>query len=305
MTRDPNHDAPGGDEHGDVAELLHASLTEPAMSSAARARHLRAVRERAAALPSPAPVRAAGGLGRRLASALTGVGLVAVLGASGAMAAAYDTVPGDSLYPVKTASERIALAAPLPTALTVERRVAFADRRLDEAVQLTARDQNPALTAEAIAAHARLMAHAWELAESHRDLTDRVEAATAAAQRRLARLLARGLPEVAAEQARAALSAADARLDRQPASPPAAPPPAAPRPDGRPGSPQPRPDTPRSEPAPAPPASEPAPAPQDPDPAAPAPESPAPHTPAPGDPGADDQSGQPAPQAAAPSSFRP
>lgn len=311
-------DGDGGDRAA-VAARLHAALTGPSLDPAVRARHLQAIRDRAAALPTPTPapapavtparshVTAARGLGRRLASSVSAAGLVVVLGASGAVAASHSSLPGDTLYPLKAATEQLVLAAPLPPSRTVERHVTFAERRLDEAADLAAREEAPALVAEAIAAHTRLMARAGELAEGDTELAGRVDAATVVAQRRLAALLEQDLPDLAADQAREALSAADARLDSRPA--PGSP--AIPSPDGRPDTtPAPRPGAPTPptpRPGPAPGAPAPAPdrfAPGTPAPGTPAPRTPTPDTPAPGAPAPRDP-GQPserAPQAPAPTS---
>ncbi|HVM13263.1 MAG TPA: DUF5667 domain-containing protein, partial [Egibacteraceae bacterium] len=233
MSMHPVDEPLGDGDHADVAARLHASLSGPSLAPATRQRHLQAIRTRAATLPAPAPIPAAGaGLGRRLASTVTAAGLVVVMGASGAVAASHDALPGQVLYAIKQVTEQLVLAAPLPAEQVVQRHLTFADRRLHEAATLTGRDADPARVAEAIAAHTRLLARADQLAGDDRQLTGRVDAATASAQRRLSGLLERGLPEVAADQARAALSAAEARLDRRPeARPPApqAPPPASPR----------------------------------------------------------------------------
>lgn len=254
-------DEPLGDgDHADVAARLHAALSGPSLDSATRQRHLHAIRTRVATLPAPAPaptpapVTAAGGLGRRLASTVTAAGLVVVMGASGAVAASHDSLPGQAMYPVKQVTEQLVLAAPLPTEHAVERHLTFADRRLDEAAALADRDADPDLVAQAIAAHARLLARADELAGDDIQLTGRVDAATGVAQRRLAHLLDQGLPEVAARQARAALSAAEARLERRHAPPPATPqapsPPVTPRAPATPGAPEHRPQPPASQPPP-------------------------------------------------------
>lgn len=250
-------DEPGGDgAHADVAARLQATLGGPELDPAVRRRHVQAIRDRAAALPipapahapAPAPASAGGGWARRLASA-TAAALVMVMGASGAVAASHGAVPGHALYPVKEVSERLVLAVALPTGLAVDRHLTFADRRLDEAATLVDRDGDPALVAAAIAAHARLMERAGALAGDDREVTGRVEAATLMARRRLASLLEQGLPEVAAEQARAALSASQERLDRRPAVPPPTPgaPPALPR-DPEPAEPRPDPPAPTTPP---------------------------------------------------------
>lgn len=216
-------DAPlGEDDHAEVAARLQTSLTGPSLDPATRQRHLQAIRARAASLPAPAaassPV-AVGGWAHRLASTVAAVGLVVVLGASGAVAASHDALPGQALHPVKLLSEQLVLAAPMSTQRAVDRHLLFADRRLDEAATLAHRDAEPALVAEAITAHARLLTRAGELADDNTQLAARVDAAATVAHRRLALLLDEGLPEVAADRARAALSAAEARLDRRPAAP--------------------------------------------------------------------------------------
>lgn len=270
-------DEPGGDgAHADVAARLHASLAAPGLDPAVRQRHLRAIRARAAALPTPAPAPAVprptparapaaptaaptarapagGGWARRLASTVSAAGLVVVLGASGAVAASHDALPGQALYGVKEVSERLVLAAPLPAGVAVDRHLAFADRRLDEAGALVDAGRDPALVADALAAHARLMERAGALAGEDRELAGRVEAAALVARDRLTSLLEGGLPDVAADQARAALTAVHERLDRQPGTPATPTPPAAPpRGSGAPGG-QPAPATP-PDPTPGPPA---------------------------------------------------
>ncbi|HVM00108.1 MAG TPA: DUF5667 domain-containing protein, partial [Egibacteraceae bacterium] len=241
MTRPPDDQPGDGGDHAEIAARLQASLTAPVLDPAVRARHLQAIRARAAALPTPAHAPASApasthaaappSLGRRLASTLSAAGLVVVMGASGAVAASHHTVPGDTLYPLKQAAEQLVLAAPLPPARTVERHLTFADRRLDEAATLADHGDDPALLAEAIAAHARLLARAGELAGADTQLAGRVDAAAIVARRRLALLVEQGLPEVAADQARAALSAADARLGPRPPTSPDTPQPAPSVPD--------------------------------------------------------------------------
>lgn len=230
MTNNPVDQAGGDGVYTDVAARLHATLGAPVLDPAVRQRHLQAIRDRAASLPTPAPAYApspapaASGWVRRLASGVTAAGLVAVMGASGAVAASHGSLPGDTLYSVKEVTEHLVLAAYLPTGLAVDRHLTFADRRLDEAETLVDRDGDPALIAEAIAAHARLLERAGDIADDDGELASRIETANLVAHGRLAHLLDAGLPEVAANQARAALSAGQERLDRHPATPPATPP---------------------------------------------------------------------------------
>ncbi|MEX2621252.1 MAG: DUF5667 domain-containing protein [Egibacteraceae bacterium] len=303
MSTHPADEPDDHGEHAEVAARLHDSLTAPALDPAVRARHVQALRERAAALPtpagrpgaaatpSPAPAPAAADapaghagrpaphrVGRRLASTTAAAGLVLVMGASGAVAAAHQSLPGETLYRVKAATEQLVLAAPLSIGRSVERHLTFAQRRLDEARDLVAGARDPALVLQALTAHTRLMARAGELAGSDADAADRVAAATVVARRQLDRLLAGGLPDAAADQAHAALEAGNTRLERRPAPAPS-PPESRPTPDPRPdAAPRPRPTTPRPAPeATSPPADRvPAPGP----PATPAPGAPAPGPPA-------------------------
>lgn len=279
---DPS-DTYGDGDHADAAARLHTSLTGPSLDPATRQRHLDAIRARAATMPTPTPApvparaRTGDGLVRRLASTVTAAGLVAVLGASGAVAAAHDALPGHTLYPVKHVTEQLVLAAPMSTERAVAHHLAFAGRRLDEAAALADRDADATLVAGAIAAHTQLMTRAGTLAHDHPDLADQVDTATRRARQQLAQLLDQDLPAVAADRARAALSAADARLDRHPlpASPP---PPPASTPEEQPRAPQPPAGPPASAPAP-----DHAPAPREGDPGS------APRTPSPGDPDAPEQ----------------
>lgn len=234
-------------DHADVVARLQACLTSPSLDDAVRARHREAIRVEAmrahpgrpaapAPAPAPAPARA-----RRLALTLAAAGLVVVMGATGAVAASGDALPGQLLYPVKELTEQVVLAAPLPAQMALDRRLAYADRRLWETEALVEQGGDPALVAEALAAHEELMSAAEALGDDDVDLADQVEAAAAVAHGRLTHLLEEGLPEVAASRARAALSAAAERLDR--AAPPATRP-DPPAPGRQPDGPQQRPERP-------------------------------------------------------------
>lgn len=245
MSMQPTDEPFSDGDDADLAARLHASLSGPSLAAATRQRHVHAIRAKAATLSVPAPAPSADrGWGRRLASTATAAGLVVVMGASGAVAASHDSLPGQALYRVKQATEQLVLAAPLPPGHLVDRHLSFADRRLREAITLADRDAQPTLVGEALTAHTRLLDRAGALAADDAALTARVDVAAAAAERRLSHLLAQGLPAAAADQARAALSAVQARLDRRPQTSPPATSVPAPPPQRQPAPLQDRPDPP-------------------------------------------------------------
>lgn len=63
-----------------------------------------------------------------------------------------------------------------PAGPALDRHLTFADRRLDEAEALVDRDGDPALVAETIAAHTRLLERAGDPPDDDWELASRVEA---------------------------------------------------------------------------------------------------------------------------------
>lgn len=83
--------------------------------------------------------RARPGTGRRRAAvALLAAVMLLTLGSGSALAASADTKPGDALYGVKRASERIALALRLSPESKASLHLKFAERRIDEIDALAA-----------------------------------------------------------------------------------------------------------------------------------------------------------------------
>lgn len=131
----------GADDPRDGATTRHAyallnaardvrSLADEPVPTAARDRHLAAIR---AAAAGSAPVASTGGwlstLRRRAAAVAAATTLAFSATGGGAVALAQDANPGDPLYGVKRASENVALAV---TNDDARLHLSFAERRLDE-----------------------------------------------------------------------------------------------------------------------------------------------------------------------------
>lgn len=187
----------------------------------------------------------------RAAAASVAMLAVLVFGTGSAVAASMGALPGEALYPVKQAVERVQVAASWSAAREVAAYLDAAETRLDEAGRLAAGEGQFDELAPTLDRHEAALASAAEQAGDDAELTRAVDEATAAAAVRLARLLDE-LSDTAPPQARAALSDALQRLEgRLPQEP---------QPDARPGTPERSPEG--DEPAPA--APEPPPEPQSP-----------------------------------------
>lgn len=145
-----------------VAARLRTMYAAEAPAEVA-ARHLAAIRDDAA------PVVPAVRLRRRRARALA-VGLAAaamlLMMASSAVAMSARALPGETLYPVKRAVERMRLALPGDLGTKAKLHLDFADRRLDELqLLLAARDGGADVDVDAAMA-----AYGAELARAERDV---------------------------------------------------------------------------------------------------------------------------------------
>lgn len=203
-------------------------LASAALPADARARHLHAIRMRAAELgPAPAPATAGKrpplteGLsgvrwrGRR-AAAIAGVWMGSLsLGTGVAAAAAMDDLPGQPLYGLKRAVENVQLHLPGDAADDVRRRLDLAARRLAEAEALYARGADATLLASTLGDAQTLIDEAGELAQDDADLSSAVAGSASQARVRLAELLSGGLPEQAADRAREAIEAATERAEQR------------------------------------------------------------------------------------------
>jgi hypothetical protein len=119
---------------------LRPPAADPAFRLRARNRML-ALAQRRRSL-SNAPIR----LGRRLRPVLlaaAGVAASLALLAGGVSAASSTSLPGEPLYGVKTAIERIQLTLPADPATRARLQVQFADRRLGEAQRLAQQGRVP------------------------------------------------------------------------------------------------------------------------------------------------------------------
>jgi hypothetical protein len=104
-------------------EFRRASMTRMSNLVAARPRRARPLRTLPNLLPS---------LRQRWAAVAMSVILVCLLMGGGAVSASNNTLPGDTLYPVKQAVEVVQLAISLNEASNVRLHLDFATRRLDE-----------------------------------------------------------------------------------------------------------------------------------------------------------------------------
>lgn len=171
---------------GDLVPLLHparaakAALSKSLPSGVVQA-HLAALRaDRARNVMVIPPIR---GRGLRMAAASVAAGIVLVMGAGSAVAASASSLPGDALYGVKKAVERISLAMHRDPVGRVALHLQFAATRLSEvkAVLATGGDPSEAVDgltaalddAEQEALHAigkdsgALLAHVEEMISKH------------------------------------------------------------------------------------------------------------------------------------------
>jgi len=144
---------------GTVEECLqrypeHAPDLEPLLQTAAAARQAGAVQPRPefkaaagyrmrAALRDKANRRAPGGWAHlnwlpRWAGATALVLVILIFGATGTVAAASNTLPGDMLHPVKLAGEHVQMAFTFSDEGKAKLYIKFADKRADELVSLAA-----------------------------------------------------------------------------------------------------------------------------------------------------------------------
>ena len=208
-------------ETQDTLSLLASS----ALPAEARARHLHAIRMRAAELGppagereartlSPAPLREGLRWRGRRAAAVAGVWMGTLsLGTGVAAASAMDDLPGQPLYGLKRAVEAVQLHLPGDTQDDVRRRLELAARRLAEAEALHANGADATLLADTLTDAQTLIDDAGELAEGDAALTSTVAGSASQARVRLAELLSGGLPEQAADRAREAIEAATERAE--------------------------------------------------------------------------------------------
>jgi hypothetical protein len=193
---------------------LRAAFTELRVPAATRARHLHALRHRAASMPAPEPGRApqAGRRGFRVRALAVLTAVMLALGAGTAIAA-RDALPGDRLYGAKLALEQVSLRLPVGPAARVERSLELADRRLAE-VEALRGSRDGGLVAEGLARHNHRLAEADRLAGDGAELNAQVDAALLRALERITQLLDEDdLPDDAADQAREALEVVRERLE--------------------------------------------------------------------------------------------
>ncbi|HJR18286.1 MAG TPA: DUF5667 domain-containing protein [Actinomycetota bacterium] len=140
-------DAAEGAATGDLAPLLHpARAARPALihsvPSNVAADHLAALRsDRARNVVVAPPLRRRG---MRLVAASLAAGMILVLGAGSAVAASSSALPGDTLYGVKRAVERVSLAMHRDPGSRAELQLQFAATRLAEIDALLAAGEDPA-----------------------------------------------------------------------------------------------------------------------------------------------------------------
>lgn len=134
-----------GDPLAEAAWQVRALATEP-LPPETRERHLALIRQ---TLPAPRRIRPFLGLRRRVAVVVTAVTTALTFSGGVTYAAAQQALPGDALYGLKRATERLALAVERDQAEDAKLRVSFAQRRLREAV--AAPELVDELVAEAIA----------------------------------------------------------------------------------------------------------------------------------------------------------
>lgn len=124
-----------------VAATIRLPEPNPVWQAAVRTQLLTAPIATTTTTPARQPAPAAGGRLRSLTARIAASARVAVatgtagalIGSTGVVAAAAESLPGDLLHPVKVATEQARLALSTTTAGDVDLRLAFARERLDEA----------------------------------------------------------------------------------------------------------------------------------------------------------------------------
>ncbi|MGH2785333.1 MAG: DUF5667 domain-containing protein [Actinomycetota bacterium] len=146
-------DAADGAVTGDLAPLLHPAraarraLTHSVPSNVA-AEHLAALRSDRASNVVVAPTLRPRGL--RVVAASLAAGMILVLGAGSAIAAAASSLPGDALYGVKRAVERVSLAMHRDPGSRAELQLQFAATRLAEIETLLAAGEDASAAVEGL-----------------------------------------------------------------------------------------------------------------------------------------------------------
>lgn len=179
-----------------AARRVRALASAP-VPTEVRDRHLALIRSRLTDRPSP-PVTA-GPIRRRLTALAAGLATFLTLGGGGAVALAQNAQPGDPLYGLKRATERVRLAFAGEDEDTL--RLTLAERRIEEAERAV--EQRPELLTDALD----------ELLAASHVPSDHAVAV-------LASLLETDLPAAAANRARIALAAACERIAERSASVP-------------------------------------------------------------------------------------
>jgi len=139
-------DAADGQVSGDLAPFLHparvarSALTRSVPSDVA-ARHLAALHEDRARNVVVAPSIRRRGM--RLVAASLAAGMILVLGAGSSVAASSSALPGDALYGVKRAVERVSLAMHRGPEGRAALQLEFAQTRLSEIREVLAAGGNP------------------------------------------------------------------------------------------------------------------------------------------------------------------
>lgn len=105
-----------------------------------------------------------------IAVAFSGLILILLLAASGTVYASNRALPGDPLYPVKTAAERIQLTLAFSQETSAELQLDFAGRRLEEAARLVDKEQ-PEQAQSALASYVRQVEAALAALEAADDLS--------------------------------------------------------------------------------------------------------------------------------------
>ncbi len=161
---------------------------------------------RHAARRAPAPLRS------RLAAAVLMLLVVVTAGSGITVAAAQDALPGDMLYPVKLAAERVTLVTAGGDSERVEHHLDLAERRIDEAAGLVAGDGDLDGLASVLARHLAELDAAEASAGTDPALQDAVDAALGTSAERLAALTGT-VPEEVAPGAERALERAQERIE--------------------------------------------------------------------------------------------
>lgn len=213
---------PGGTPEAfeETASVLRGVFWSAEIDPATRTRHLHALRERAATaagaggtVGAPAPRRGRlVGVRRRIAATAGAATLLLGSGSGVAVAASSDALPGETLYPVKQLVENVRLALPGGSEAAVERRLALALTRLDEAAALAGQGADLALLDQTLTGTERWLREAGELSADDPALAALVDAAADRALARLTELHAGGLPDHASPAAHDALARAMERI---------------------------------------------------------------------------------------------